>query len=75
MQNSIKGLKIYRHDTDLILEILFFDASQVEYLLYGSSCSETSLLFCNDIFRMWRGSAEDDFQHDFAWMADKADDR
>ena len=33
--------------------------TQVEYLL-----CETSLLFCNDLFRLWLESASDDLKHD-----------
>ena len=46
----------------------------MEYLLCDTpSCSETILLFCNKLFRLWLKSEDDGLQHDFAWMADKAD--
>ena len=45
------------------------------YLLCGApSRSETSSLFCNDIFNLWVESVLDNLQYDFNRMADKADD-
>ena len=43
-------------------------------LLCGApSRSETSLLFCNDLFSLWLESVQDDIQLDLTRMADKAD--
>ena len=37
-----------------------------------SSCSEACLFFSDDLLRLWRQSLHYDLQHDFAWVADKA---
>ena len=57
MPHSVKYLLEIYEDTIhilLMLWVLFVEDSQVEYLLCdGPPCSKTSLLFCNDIFRLW----------------------
>ena len=58
----------------LILEVLFTQDSKVEDLFCGaSSGSEPSLFFSNYFFSLGFQPIQDDFQHDFARMTDKAD--
>ena len=38
------------------------------------SCSEVSVLLCNDLYRLWLESGCDDLQHNFAMMADEGYD-
>ena len=58
----------------LMLEVLFTQDSKVEDLFCGaSSGSEPSLFFSNYFFSLGFQPIPDDFQHDFARMADEAD--
>ena len=58
----------------LMLEVLFTQDSKVEDLFCGaSSGSEPSLFFSNYFFSLGFQPIQDDFQHDFARMTDKAD--
>ena len=57
-----------------MLEELFTQGSEVEDLFCGvSSISEPSLLFSRCHFGLGFKSVQDDFQHDFAAVCDKAD--
>ena len=57
-----------------MLEVLFTQNSKVEELFCGaSSGSEPSLTFSNYFFSLGFKPSQDDFQHDFARMNDKAD--
>ena len=58
----------------LMLEVLFTQDSKVEDLFCGaSSGSEPSLFFSNYFFSLAFKPVQDDFQHDFARMTNKAD--
>ena len=58
----------------LVLEVLFTQDSEVEDLFCGaSSGSEPSLFFSNYFFSLGFKPIQDNFQHDFAWMTDEAD--
>ena len=58
----------------LMLEVLFTQDSKVEDLFCGASYGfEPSLFFSNYFFSMGFKPIQDDFQHDFARMADEAD--
>ena len=58
----------------LMLEVLFTQDSKVENLFCcASSGSEPSLFFSNYFFSLGFKPIQDDFQHDFAGMADEAD--
>ena len=55
-----------------MLEVLFTQDSKVEDLFCGApSSSELSLFFSNNLYSY--SAIQDDFQHDFARMTDKAD--
>ena len=57
----------------LMLEVLLTQDSKVEDLFCGaSSGSEPSLFFSNYLFSLGFNPLQDDFQHDFARMTDKA---
>ena len=57
-----------------MLEVLFTQDSKVEDMLCGaSSGSEPNLFFSNYFFSLGVKPVQDDFQHDFARMADEAD--
>ena len=58
----------------LMLGVHFTQDSKVEYLFCGaSSGSEPSLFFSNYFFSLWFQPIQDDFQHNFARLTDKAD--
>ena len=58
----------------LMLEVLFTQDSKVEDFVCGASFgSEPSLFFSNHFFSLGFKPIQDDFQHDFARMTDKAD--
>ena len=58
----------------LMLEVLFTQDYKVEDLFCGtSSGSPPSLFFNNYLFILGFKPIQDDFQHDFARMTDKAD--
>ena len=58
----------------LMLEVLFTQDSKVEDLFCGaSSGSEPSLFFSNYFFSLGFKPIQDDFQHGFARIIDKAD--
>ena len=77
MPYSVKGF--FEIDEDmvqilLVLEVLFTQDSEVEYLFCGaSSRSEPSLFSSNYFFSLGFKPIQDIFQHDFAWMTDEAD--
>ena len=76
MLYPVKGLlEIYEDIVEILLMLLVFLAEdpEIEYLFCGAPPSETSLLFCNDLFFLWLESILDDLQHDLTRMADKAD--
>ena len=55
----------------LMLQVLLAEDPEIEYLFCGApSGSETCLLFCNDLFRLWLESILGDLQHDLTRMAD-----
>ena len=57
-----------------MLEVLFTQDSKVEDLFCGAlSSPEPSLFFSNYLFSLGFKPIQDDFQHDFARMADEAD--
>ena len=56
----------------LMLEVLFTQESKVEDLLLWCG-SEPSLFFSNYLLSLGFKPFQDDFQHDFARMTDKAD--
>ena len=56
-----------------MLEVLFTQDSKVEDPFFGaSSDSEPSLFFSNYFFSLGFKPFQDDFQHDFARISDKA---
>ena len=58
----------------LMLEVLFTQDSKVEDLFCGApSGSEPSLFFSNYLFSLGFKLIQEDFQHDFVQMTDKAD--
>ena len=58
----------------LMLEVLFTQDSNLEYLFCGASPgSEPSLFFSNYFFSLGFKPIQDDFQHHFARMTDEAD--
>ena len=77
MPYSVKGFSDISKDMVqilLTLEVLFTQDSKVEDLFCGtSSRSEPSLFFSNYLFSLGFKPVQDDFQHDFARMTDKAD--
>ena len=77
MPYSVKGFFEINEDMVqilLMLEVLFTQDSKVEDLFCGaSSGSEPSLFFSNYFFSLGFQPVQDDFQHDFARMTDKAD--
>ena len=77
MPYSVKGFFKINEDgvqSLLMLEVLFTQDSQNEDLFCGaSSGSEPSLFFSNYFFSLGFKPIQDDFQHDFARMTDKAD--
>ena len=61
----------FRHEFLLQLQVLLVE---VEYLFCAAPfCSETSLLFCCDLFRFWPESVYGDLQHESAWIAEKTE--
>ena len=57
-----------------MLQVFLAEDPEIEHLLCGApSRSETSLLFCNDLFSLWPQSVSDDLQLDLTRMADKTD--
>ena len=71
MPYSVKG--VFKINEDMV-QILFTQDSKVEDLFCGaSSDSEPSLFFSNYLFSLGFKPIQDDFQHDFARMTDKAD--
>ena len=57
----------------LMLKVLITQDFEVEYLFCcASSGSEPSLFFCNDFFSLGFEPVQDDFQHYFTCMTDKA---
>ena len=78
MPYSVKGFFEINEDMVqilLMLEVLFTQDSKVEDLFCGaSSGSEPSLFFSNYFFSLGFQPIQNDFQHDFARMTDKADD-
>ena len=77
MPYSVKGFFEINEDMVqilLMLEVLFIQGSKVEDLFCGaSSGSELSLFFSNYFFSLGFKPIQDDFQLDFARMADEAD--
>ena len=77
MPYSVRGIFEINEDMVQILlmfEVLFTQDSKVEDLFCGAtSGSEPSLFFSNYFFSLGFKSIQDDFQHDFARMTDKAD--
>ena len=77
MPYSVKGFFEINEDMVqilLMLEVLFTQDSKVEYLFCGaSSGSEPSLFFSSYFLSLGFKPIQDDFQHDFARMADEAD--
>ena len=77
MPYSVKGFFLINEDMVqilLMLEVLFTQDSKVEDLFCGASYgSEPSLFFSNYLFNLGFKPLQDDFQHDFARMADEAD--
>ena len=60
--------------TLLIMQVFFAEDPEIESFFCGApSRSETSLLFCNDLFCLWLESVMDDLQHDLTRMTDRAD--
>ena len=58
----------------LVLEVVLAQYPKVEDLLCcAASWSEASLFFSNDLFRLRLRSVQQDFQHNFARVADEAD--
>ena len=58
----------------LVLEVLLTQYPEVEDLLCcAASWSKASLFLGNDLFRLRLQSVQQDFQHNFARVADKAD--
>ena len=56
------------------MTLFFIKYSEIEDLFYGASPgSKPSLFFGNYLFSLGFQPVQDDFQHDFTWMADKAD--
>ena len=76
MPYSVKGFFEINEDMVqilLMLEVLFTQDSKVEDLFCGaSSGSEPSLFFSNYFFSLRFQPIQDDFQHDFARMADSS---
>ena len=57
----------------LMLKTFFTQDSEVEDLFCGASpSSEPSLFFSNNLFSLGFEPVQDDLQHDFPWMTDKA---
>ena len=53
-----------------MLQVFLAEDPEIEHLLCGApSRSETSLLFCNDLFSLWLESVSDDLQLDLTRMA------
>ena len=77
MPYSVKGLFEINEDMVqilMVLKVLFLQDFEVEDLFCGaSSGSEPSLFFSNYFFSLGFKPIQDDFQHDFARMADEAD--
>ena len=77
MPYSVKGFFEISEDMVqilLMLKVLFTQDSKVEDLFCdASSGSEPSLLFSNYFFSLGFQPIQDDFQHDFARMTDKAE--
>ena len=58
----------------LVLEVLLAQCPKVEDLLRcAASWSEASLFLGNDLLRLRLQSVQQDFQHNFARLADEAD--
>ena len=56
------------------LMVAFAQYPKVEYLLCCvASWSEACLFLSDDLFRLWLQSVQQDFQHNFARVADEAD--
>ena len=64
MLYPVKGLlEVYEEMVEILLmmQVFFAEDPESEYLFCGApSCSETSLLFCNDLFCLWLESVYDD---------------
>ena len=59
-------------DMLLVLELLLAQYPKVDNLLCcAASCSEACLFLSDDLFRLWLQSVQQDFQHNFARMADE----
>ena len=58
----------------LVLEVLLAQYPKVEDLLcFAASWSEACLFLSDDLFRLRLQSVQQDFQHNFARVADEAD--
>ena len=77
MPYPVKGLlEVYEDIAEILVMLQVFHAEdpEIEYLFCGApSGSETSLLFCNDLFCLCLESVKYDLQHDLTRMADKTD--
>ena len=57
----------------MMRQLFLIEDHEIEYLFCGfPSRSETSLLFCSDLFCLWLESVQVYLQHDLTRMADKA---